>query len=47
MSEDDYRKGRKKMQETEMGGAAGQHYPAASVLSQCLLKESNTKHDQL
>jgi hypothetical protein len=45
-SEDDYRKGRKKMQETDMGGLLVNIEPNASVFSQCLLKTSNRKYDQ-
>ena len=40
------RKGRKKMQETDMGGLLVNTIPAKSVFSQCLLKASNRKHDK-
>lgn len=46
-SEDDYMKGRKKMEETDMGGLLVNTMPVTSVFSQCLLKASNTKVHQL
>jgi hypothetical protein len=45
-SEDDHRKGRKKMQEIEMGKLLANTMPAMSIFSQCLLKVSNRKHGQ-
>jgi hypothetical protein len=44
--EDDYTKGRKKKQETDMGGLLVNTTPAVSVFSQCLLKASNRRHDE-
>ena len=41
-SEADYRKGRMKMQETDMEGLLVNTMPAVNVFSQCLLKASNT-----
>jgi hypothetical protein len=40
-------KGRKKMEETDMGGLLVNTMPVTSVFSQCLLKASNTKVHQL
>lgn len=39
-------KGRKKMQEIEMGKLLANTMPAMSIFSQCLLKVSNRKHGQ-
>jgi hypothetical protein len=41
-SEDDYKKGRMKMQETDMEGQLVNTMAAVSVFLQCLLKTSNT-----
>lgn len=45
-SEDEHRQGRKKMQETEYGRAAGEYHASRQDYFLSVLKASNTKCDQ-